>query len=94
MKSDLVKNLFLGLSGISLLLVILKVLELGAVVRWDWIVLFVPFLVGSLVVSIHFVAKAIIAYASLLQIVSILYADYQERMEGMNPQELYEEAEL
>jgi hypothetical protein len=86
-----VKRIVLSLFGVTCVLVILKILELGAVVRWDWSYLFIPLFVGIGMLLVHLSIRAYATYTTLVTIINILYEDYNMRTTPLHTELLLEE---
>lgn len=66
--------------GVGVLLVSLKVLEIGAPTHWGWIQVFLPFLLTASMILGYYISRAVIAYKAMFTLVQVLYTDYHNRV--------------
>lgn len=88
-----VTKIFYLLAGISVALATLNVLEIGAAARWSGWILASPLFLGIFIIVVDFVFKMIIAYATLITMVQVLYDDYDQRTAQQEPLHLFENHE-
>lgn len=76
------------------LLVLLKISDGWGMASVSWWVVAMPSIITLVSLHVMVLVRLVVMYSTLVDIVSILMDDYQQRLAPLNPEPLYEDTEV